>query len=204
MDFASFWEALDANSTQLRLVAGFLTLLIAAVSAVIALTAIETNKQIAKQRATLDMLTKIELDKDYINRRRIFISVVNSDTPDLTANLRALLDSGETYADTSIPKIEAVRVILDIYELLAISIANETLDQNVYYAWFRGPLVGDWKLTRDFIVYIRKEFDNPNIYSHFEWLAVSWGGEPTSGFRKYIKPLVGKPLYVPPSFLMPR
>ena len=195
------WEWISQNSTQLRVVAGFLTLSLALASVLVAFAALQSNKRMARRRATLDMLVNNELDEDYIKRRRIFISIVNSQTPNLDTTLLRLAENQQVDTATGIPKIEAIRVILDVYELISVSIAFETLDHEVYEQWFRGSFVGDWNLVRNFIEQIRTDYDNRKIYRHFEWLAVCWGGIPTKDFRPLTSAAFSKPFFVPPAKL---
>lgn len=191
MLFQDIWSLLGDNASQLRTVAGFLTFCVAIISAFIAVWAIRANKRLAKERSTLDMLTRIELDQDYIRRRRIFNEVVTSTDPSLTRSLIKLSRTARRDRETRIPKIEAIRVVLDIYELLGIAMANKTLDSRVYHTWFRGSLTGDWNLIRGFVRHLRKEYENPRIYVHFEWLAVQWGGKPTKLYAAHSKSFAG-------------
>ena len=201
-------ELITAAATT---VAAFATLFGVVTALWIAKATISSQRSMSRERATLETLIRIELDEDYITKREQFNTFVRPGGEDLIQLLNHYQTSGRKKSNPAgtdtVPalsvkqKIDALRLILDIYELLGLSIAKHSLAEDVYYDWFRGQLLKDWSLTRDFILNVRSLNQNRRLYRHFEWLAVRWGGERTRDFKLMIKTFDG-PIYTflePPS-----
>lgn len=145
-------------------------LLSACIGAFVAVHAIGTQQKIARKRATLDLLSRKEWDNDFVDAKRRF---------------NRLRDSGEdigVFATAARKQLEdanfdMIRNILNDYELIAVGIAGEILDEDLYKLWFRSALVKDYEKSRGFIVNIRKLENVPEYYSEFEVLAKRWGAK---------------------------
>lgn len=180
------------NPDKLRAIAVSLSALftflgiIAAIT--IAIITIRTNRKISKERATLDTLFKIELDQEYIELRADFNIIVTDDNSLALKN--ATLEPNQ---------VKALKFILNLNELLALSIAEGSLDEQVYFKWCKGQMLRDWHLMKPFIADLRRSRSRPSIYENFEWLAVRWGGTPTPNYTPRIKTVAGPIL----SFLAP-
>ena len=194
------------------LVAAFATTVGVVAATLIAAFTISSHRRSNRERATLDTLIRIELDQDYIQHRRRFNQFVKPDGEELSylllpSDLRESCRPANavTSLDDS-KKVQSLRIILDIYELLSLSIAEHSLDERVYHKWFHGQLLKDWALTKSFILALRRRQARPAIYRHFEWLAARWGGEPSEGFSPRIKTLAGPILtfHESPKYLGPR
>ena len=120
----------------------YITPALVLISACIAYLSVATNRRIARQRATLDLIEKVESSEHYRNivntfttlrRGRGFAHLNNPLTDDDKATRRRLND------------------YLNHYEIVAIGIRAGILDEAFYRDWMRGPLVRDWNAAASFV-----------------------------------------------------
>ncbi len=125
------------------------TPLVGVVGASIAGMAIAANRRIARMRATLDLIERIESSDHY---RRLFRSF-----KELGKSNGAVLDrlkKPETEADKSLR--EDVLAYLNHYELIALGCKQGILDEAFYALWMRSQVVRDWHNSKEFIFSIRE------------------------------------------------
>lgn len=128
---------------------------------------IRTNREIARKRATLDVILKSESDGYFERIYTVFVSEKKR-----KAGLVALLD-----ADTDGERRSKLEVdnFLNHYELIAISIKKKILDEDFYKEWMRSTYIKHFNESREYIYGIRKA--NEMAYVCFEELAVKWSKE---------------------------
>jgi hypothetical protein len=112
------------------------------VAATIAIAGIDTQRKIARKRATLDVILRSEADKDLIEAQRRFTQLAHR----LIGLLPAAAFENEGSEDT-----EAIKIVLNEFELIAIGIANGILDVEVYRRWFGSGLIRHWNHASPFI-----------------------------------------------------
>ncbi|MFW1676423.1 DUF4760 domain-containing protein [Pontibacter sp. JAM-7] len=139
----------------------------AGVGAAVALNAIKTNREIARKRATLDVILKSESD-EYFER----IYTVFSSERKRSSGLKTLL-----FAETDSERKAKTEVdnFLNHYELIAISIRKEILDEGFYKSWMRSTYINHFEDAEEYIKDIQKT--HPNAFKEFESLARKWQGE---------------------------
>jgi len=145
-------------------IAPLAVLLSAAVGASVAFWAIKSNREIARKRATLDVILKSESD-EYFERIYTVFSSEKKRSQGLEALLLAETD-GETRA-----KLE-VDNFLNHYELVAISIDQGILDESFYKKWMRSTYISHYKESVNYIKGIRKK--NPRAFIAFQGLVEKW------------------------------
>src|SRR4028119_212047 len=127
------------------------------VSAIIAFLAMLNARHLARERATLDLIEKVESGEHYRNITQTF------------SDLRR----GAGFAHLSRPKPEdekarrCVNDYLNHYELVAIGILKGMLDESVYRDWMRGPFVRDWNAAADFIQRERWKRDDDGEWKYY-------------------------------------
>lgn len=131
------------------------------VAATIAINGIGTQRDIARKRATLDVILKSEADKDLIEARRCFKRLAH----DQNGLVPFALFEKEGSAET-----EAIRIVLNEFELIAIGIDRGILDEELYRQWYRTGVLLHWKHAHPFIEELRRRTENPLIYKSFEAL----------------------------------
>lgn len=123
----------------------YLTLLsplVIAISAFIAYLGLKSAREIARKKATLDLIEKVESTPHY---------------RDLQANFRYYAETNAFYrlhAPTGEKdRIDrtAVQDYLNHYELVSIGIENKILDAGFYKRWMATAFVRDWNAASDFI-----------------------------------------------------
>lgn len=112
------------------------------VSACIAYAAILNARQVARQRATLDLIEKVESGDHY---RKIVQTFTE-------------LRRGDGFGHLNDPKIaedkETRRCVNDYmnhYEMVSIGILTGILDEKFYRQWMRGPFVRDWNAAAEWV-----------------------------------------------------
>lgn len=137
----------------------------------IALQSIDNARQLARRKATLDLIEKVESAEHYrtltdaftaIRRANGFAHIVKP-TDDASKKLRGqVLD------------------YLNHYELVAIGIRKEILDAGMYRDWMATAFVRDWNAVADWVQSVRVISDtgrpgyNPKAFSNFQMMAREW------------------------------
>ena len=86
-----------------------------------------------------------------------------------------------TYANSNkrgSDEFEAIKTVLNVHELTAVSIAEGVLDERVYRSWFDTTMTSDYEATSAFITRARKTYDTPRGWCEFEGLAKRWTDTP--------------------------
>ncbi|MES2443439.1 MAG: DUF4760 domain-containing protein [Pseudomonadota bacterium] len=153
----------------------FLGPALVAISVTVAWLALRNARAVARQKATLDLIEKIESDQHYRQitdrfselRRGIGFSHLNDPAPENRDDRRAVLD------------------YLNHYEIVAIGIRHNILDAEMYRAWMEGVFVRDWNAAAEFIQRERWKGDatswtyRASVFEHFQWAATRWSKDAT-------------------------
>lgn len=135
-----------ATSATPSWLAPVVTVMMGVVGGYIALQSIDNARQLARRKATLDLIEKVELSEHYrtltdaftaIRRANGFAHIVRP-TDDASKKLRGqVLD------------------YLNHYELVAIGIRTEILDAGMYRDWMETAFVRDWNAVADWVQSVR-------------------------------------------------
>lgn len=134
------------------------------VSALVAIGVLISNRGIARRRATLDLILHIESDGDLIDARNAFSDIKKRDERSSTfgrEDKRATDDA------------EHIRTVLNINELVAVSIQEGVIDERVYRRWFNSAFIDDYKSMTGYIEETRK-WRNAHVFKELEALATRW------------------------------
>lgn len=154
-------------------------------SIVVAVVAILMQRKIARQRATLDFIEKVESGEHYRKIVRTFTE----------------LRRGQGFAHLSNPATaedqETRRCVNDYmnhYEMVAIGIRTGILDKKFYRDWMRGPFVRDWNAIADWVQRERWKHEDgewkyySSTFCEFQRLAREWSDEAVVIGRTYSGP----------------
>lgn len=111
---------------------------------------------------TIQRLAELEADRDMIEAREKF------------NELSGPGGKLATYAkpdDLNPQDSDAVRLVLNDFELTAIGIQHGILDFNVVKQFQKSTMLRDWARAAPFVYKLRTELDRPLIYYEFETLA---------------------------------
>lgn len=161
---ATLTELNEATQTVVCVVSSFsyLTLLsplVIAISAVIAFLGLRSAREIARKKATLDLIEKVESTPHY---------------RDLQANFRYYAET-QQFLRLHAPNGEkdrldrtAVLDYLNHYELISIGIESKILDASFYKRWMATAFVRDWNAAAHFIQRERwKKNATTNAWEYF-------------------------------------
>lgn len=111
-------------------------------SAIIAWRSLRNTRAVAKQRATLDLIEKAESTDHY---RRLSTAFARA----RRENKFAILNDPPTPDDRELR--QAVLDYFNHYELVAIGIDHDILDETIYRAWMQSHVVMEWNAAAVFI-----------------------------------------------------
>lgn len=126
---------------------------------------IRANRRIARERATLDLLTKREWDKDYLQHKATFNRL-----RDAEGGLAKWICNEHRNSDEA----NTIRYIFNDYELTALGIAHDVIDETIYADWFRGSMLRDFRAAEPAIRAARTLVNNDKLYIKWEALAGKW------------------------------
>ncbi len=134
------------------------------VSAIVGLGVLFTNRGIARRRATLDLILHIESDGELIEARNKFTEIKKS-------TIRSSTYGKEEQRAS--PEAEHIRTVLNINELVAVSIQEGVIDEKVFRRWFNSAFIDDYKSMTGYIEETRK-WRNAHVFKELEGLATRW------------------------------
>ena len=136
----------------------------------------KAQRRIATCRATLDFISKYELDNaEWSSAKGRFSKIVAE--PDHPKSLIALLTSEES-DDTRESRI-AVVSLLNHFEAVAVAIEHGVISEAIYKDWNKSGYVGAWHKAQSFVTEDRKRADGkPTTWENFQKFAEKWEREP--------------------------
>ena len=141
----------------------------------LALVNVRTARSIARLKATLDLIEKVESSEHYRKRHETFRAVrIGGGFPAL---------ENPTDAAATARRYEIVEY-LNHYELVALGILNRVLDAAMYRNWMAGPFVRDWNAAAGWIQNERWKLENDGTWSYraetfgnYQTVARQWSDE---------------------------
>jgi hypothetical protein len=158
--------------------AQFLTACIAFIAAVVGYFSLVQTRDLARKKATLDLIEGSESKEYYQDRYTAYLTFRRASRAD--REQIANPDNRDPTCDALRSKCQD---FLNHYELVAIAGKQGLLDLDFYRDWMGPNLVRDWN-EAEILVNRARGVDrpgdrgNPAAFENFERLAVSWGGRP--------------------------
>lgn len=181
----NFGLALYNNPTPS--VAGFGILM----SLLAALWGLHTNRDIAKKRATLDLILGEQTNKEIFEKRQKFIvyrdgkqkleSYLDKQKLDKQKTGKNILPlpirekqnrDTEKEIENAKEAISCITASINRYEMIAIGIEKKCICEEMYREWLQTTVVNDWKTVENFVIKLRKDKNIPNLYKRFEVMAL--------------------------------
>jgi Domain of unknown function (DUF4760) len=158
-----FWE-------QVAKVAPLATSLIALVAATIAIVSLRTQVGIARKRAAIDVFLKTEMDQAMLTAYRAYEEAL------LASRNYA---SADEFSKSAPDQYMAIRLYLDVNELICIGINNKVFDQRVCYGFWYTILDVAATEGKQVIQHARQPGDFGHTYDHLlnvhrRWTGTSW------------------------------
>lgn len=150
-------------------VSPLVTVFAAAIGGFIAINSIKANRAIARTRATLDLIERLESQPYYQELATAFKEIRGDQD-----GFRQILDPKSTPQ-----KVQRAKILnfLNHYELVAVGCKKGVLDKDFYSMFMRSAVVRDWLAAETFVTDLRNppgQHPRPKIYEHFEGLAHEW------------------------------
>lgn len=134
---------------------------------------IEAQTRNAKVKAAYDSIAKKQWDKDYIAARETYLTIQRKG---LDPSNFVLPDDHE-FAEAK-AYCEALRNIMNDYELTAIAIQQNVIDEEFVKQWHRSTMIRDFKILSPYIYAVRTKAGSDQIYREFEILIHRWEAFP--------------------------
>lgn len=134
---------------------------------------IEAQTRNAKVKAAYDSIAKKQWDKDYIAARETYLTIQRKG---LDPSHFILPDDHE-FAEAK-AYCEALRNITNDYELTAIAIQQNVIDEDFIKQWHRSTMIRDFKVLSPYIYAVRTKAGSDRIYREFELLVRRWESSP--------------------------
>lgn len=143
------------------------------VSAIIAYVGIRNVRAVARQRATLDFIEKVESTPHYRTLNDNFSRLRRGPGFDHLHDPQTADDQTDR---------SAIQDYLNHYEMVAIGIRNNILDARIYRDWMLGAFVRDWNAASDWVQRERWKWDetaqiwtyHDKLYVNYGWAACAW------------------------------
>lgn len=153
-----------------------LTPLIVLISIGVAFLGVRSARASARQRATLDMIEKVESAPHYRSLHAVFSYHRRQDSFSRLHNPTEEKGKSER---------QAVLDYLNHYELVSIGIREQILDAEFYRNWMLSPFVRDWNAAANFIQRERWKWDSKQslwtyhdpLFENYQFMAKKWSYE---------------------------
>jgi Domain of unknown function (DUF4760) len=116
-----------------------------------------------KSARTIDVVFNQLHRPEYAADRAIFLSITGKENGAL-----------ERLAGKSIENAYAVRRVLNVNEMLALSVFENLVDEYIFKKYWRRSFENDYIRAKKFIELERVQYGNKLLYEHFEKLAKNW------------------------------
>ena len=133
---------------------------ILAAALLVAIWSIYAHKGVARRDATLSFIENQEADADLLDANQKFV--------ELTADSNLVEFAKKDKQSTD--EAQAIKTLLNQYELASIGIQNNIIDYEMYKRWCRGRIIGVYDKSSQFIKAIRDDSGNEKLYCEFEYM----------------------------------
>lgn len=141
-------------------------ILSATIGALVAIFAIKHQREVARMRATLDIILESESNSFY---QKIYSSF--SSESKRHGGLSSLIDA---QSDQEKEARRNLNDFLNHYELIAVAIKKKILDESFYKDWMKTTYIRHFDEAEEYIKAVREQHKNPKIYTEFQAMAKRW------------------------------
>lgn len=134
----------------------------AAIAAILAFWGVISQRQIARRQKTMEHITNSESDKDLIKARQTFIELAKA-----PGGLAPWADADKEKTDEA----QAIRLILNDFELISISIQFGVMDYALIRRFERGSVIRYWFYAAPYVYSLRARLGSDALYHEFEEMA---------------------------------
>jgi len=139
-------------------------LLTGGAAALIAVWGVISQRNIARRQHTMEHMAETDNDKDMIDARRLFI-----ETAKQAGGLAIFAEEDQEHSTES----EAIRLVLNDFELTAVGIQMGVMDYEFYKRYNRGTVIRYWNHAAPYIYALRARVGSNLVFHEYEEL-VRW------------------------------
>lgn len=139
------------------------------ISAAVAVGVMIYNAQIARRRATVDLIMNSRQNESFSKARKV---VLNFQEDGTQFSKFALAENAQTDEN------QCVLVVLNFNEFVAVGIRENAFDEKTYKRLRKTRYIRDWETLETYVAEFRKSRKSNTLFSEFEWLAKRWAGPP--------------------------
>jgi len=130
-----------------------------------------SQREMARKRATLDLMNKNIWDKDSVEAQNMFISLaLHSKEPDDGQGLEFWANSRHSNSQ----QYQMIRSVMNDYELIALGIRKGIIDENFYKFFYKSAVLSHWDYAEAYVNKLRGLKKNGNIFIEYENLVRHW------------------------------
>ncbi len=191
---------------------GAAVLLSVAVAVATTILTIKSQRKLARQRATIDVLMRNLWDKDYMKSQAVTYGLLSNSKEleelyEQTVVVRQLKREGRWDSvgynerrryEAATEQMQHVQAILNDRELMAIGVRQGAVDDAIYRRWWFSTLLHEWDAAEATILRIRRDFGHTAgnaMFSEFEQLTKRWRSEGRWERKDRYVPLPGGRMY---------
>lgn len=158
-----------------------------AISAIVAMRSIQSSKETAKKRATIDAFLKFR-DDDKIVKAKAEIKKIH-DRAKLPENGSKLNGDLKSYANqTGSDEFNAILAMLNYYEFISAGIFEGAFDEGTFKRMQYKQLDRDYDTMIPFVIELRKNkaesgHPQPTMFQEFEKLGAKWKEKPLKSYN---------------------
>lgn len=131
---------------DIRVFFGPLAIIVSAVFAfVVGWRAITVQRRVARNRATLDVLFRLESDQSFLKAAAVYRDVKNG------RGFLSLLGDDSKKSNRDKEEEFYVDTYLNHLELICVGISEDTIDELFVFQYMRGSMVHDWHASKEYI-----------------------------------------------------
>jgi hypothetical protein len=139
-------------------------LLTGGIAALVAIWGVISQRNIARRQHTMEHMAKTDNDNDMIDARRMFIQMAKQAT-----GLVSYADADKEHT----PESEAIRLVLNDFELTAVGIQMGVMDYEFYKRYNRGTVIRYWNHAAPYIYALRARVGSNLVFHEYEEM-VRW------------------------------
>jgi Domain of unknown function (DUF4760) len=136
--------------------------LLPAVGAIVAIWGVLTQRAVARRRATMDHMARVDMDNDMIAARKDFITLAKA-----PGGLALWAETEHEASD----EMAAIRLILNDFELVSVAIQYGIMDYDFYKLYNHGTVRAYWEASAPFIHALRQRKGRRTLFHEFEDMA---------------------------------
>lgn len=130
----------------------------------VALITVASQRIISKKRAAYDFVLTLQYEQ-FLEHQKIFTELFE------TKQLERIL---EARTSKELEEKLAIRDYLNHFELFAVSIRQNILDENVCKDVICDTVIKRWNAAKSLIEKLREKEKKNSLFEHFEYIATKW------------------------------